>query len=65
MILDNLIRENSWLYCDKCSFYLKSEDGLRLHIVRIHDKDEPTETDLVSKQQCFLVWIQRAYYLEA
>ena len=31
-----------------CSFYLKSEEGLRLHIARIHDKVEPHESDLVS-----------------
>ena len=48
MTLDNLVRENSWLYCIQCSFYSKSEKGLILHIVRIHDKVEPCEADLVS-----------------
>ena len=29
-------------------FYSESEKGLRLHIVRYHDKVEPYEADLVS-----------------
>ena len=48
MTLENIIRENSWLYCDQCRFYSKSEKGLRLQIVRYHDKVEPYEADLVS-----------------
>ena len=48
MTLDDLIRENSWLYCNQCNFYSNSEKGLRLHNVRTHDKVEPQEADLVS-----------------
>ena len=37
MSLQTLIKENSWLICEKCEYKTKSRKGLKIHIAKSHD----------------------------
>ena len=45
--LETLIRENSFVCCDKCNFKTKSNKGLKIHQVKMHS--------VVEKENCPIV----------
>ena len=38
MSLHNIIRDNCWMLCDRCSYKTKSRKGLRKDIAKMHEK---------------------------
>ena len=47
--LQTIIRENSWLLCEKCDYKTKSKKDLRIHVVRIHSEVTGLKSRLVYK----------------
>ena len=38
--LETLIRENSWFFCEYCSYKTKKEKGLTIHIYKMHGAEK-------------------------